>query len=400
VRLLRDRIRTSLWFAPVIAVCVAAAAAALLLAVDHRLQRQHGWFLFEGGPDSARELLSTITSSMLTFTALVFSITVLVLQLASSQFSPRVIRTFLESRWTKLAMATFVGTFVYAMIVLSQVISSPPFVPAVATWSALMLVMVSVAVFIRYVHHMAHSVRAITVISNVAAETRRHIDDMYPEVLGEAAPELACPTGPPDQEIRNANSPGVFAAVDAEELLALVCSTNTVIEIVPRVGDFLPAGALLYRVWHGTLDEARARALIAIEAERTPVQDPAFGFRQLVDIAVRALSPVVNDPTTAAQVIDHLHDLTRRLVGRRFPSRTRADESNALRVIAARLDFDDYLELAFDEIRHYGASSPKIGQRLRVALEDCLVLAPVERRSSIRTQLDRLERARRARHHA
>ncbi|MBA3458999.1 MAG: DUF2254 domain-containing protein [Deltaproteobacteria bacterium] len=377
----RNRLRSSLWVAPALAVAIAVGAAMLLVRIDRGLeQRRDDWFLFDGGPESARELLSTITSSMLTFTALVFSITILILQLASNQFSPRVIRTFLREPVTKWAMSLFVGTFVYSMVVLSQVRTAPTFVPAAATWFALVMAVVSVGVFIRYIHRMAHSIRAITVISKIAAETRAAIDRMFPdEVAAEAPEEVTVPDTRPDGVITHRDPPGVVAFVDADELVCIASRCDAVIEIVPRVGDFVPTGAALFRVWGNVDKEDHCRAAIGIELERTIEQDPAFGLRQIVDVAVRALSPGVNDPTTAVQALDHLHDLVRRLAVREFPARTRADDAGDLRVIAARPDFVDFVRLAFEEIAMYGTSSVQVRRRLASILEDCVTVAAPDR---------------------
>ncbi len=391
MRLLKDRVRTSLWFAPGIAVVTAVLLATLLIAFDPKDGRDElAWYLFDGGPESARELLSTIATSLLTFTALVFSITVLVIQLASNQFSPRVIRTFLQSRMTKTTMAIFVGTFVYTMLVLSQVRTEPLFVPALATWCALVLVVVSVAVFVQYIHHIAHSVRAVAVIENIAHETRSTIDQLY---SGRAETcELALPSAPADHVICNIGAPGVLAAAEHDELLELARSADAVIEIVPKVGDFIPRGSPVFRIWGPAIAEAPARAALAIESERTPVQDPGFGFRQLVDIAVRALSPGVNDPTTAVQALDQLHDLLRRLTRCAFPARTHADDSGALRLVTNEPEYADFIELALHEIRHYGASAPLVKAKLIRVLDDLLSMAPPRYQRCL-TELAFLDRA-------
>lgn len=378
----RAHLRSSLWVAPALAVSLAIGTAVLLISIDQSLaQHRRDWFLFDGGPESARELLSTITSSMLTFTALVFSITILVLQLASNQFSPRVIRTFLREQVAKWAMGVFVGTFVYSMVVLSQVRTVPPtFVPAAATWFALVMAVVSVAVFILYIHRMAHSIRAISVIDKIAAETRAAIDRMFPDEVAEPTPqEAAVPDRRPDQVLSHREPPGVVAFVDTDQLMLIATRCDAVIEILPRVGDFVPTGCPLLRIW-GSVETEDCRAAIGIEIERTMEQDPAFGFRQLVDVAVRALSPGVNDPTTAVQALDHIHDLVRRLTLRQFPARTRADDAGDLRIIAARPEFEELVRLAFEEIAQYGSSSVQVKRRLGVILRDCTSVAGSDRR--------------------
>lgn len=392
---MKEHVKTSLWPAPTVATLAAIALATGLPLVDQRIaQDRSAWFLFGGGAESARALLSTISSSMISFTALVFSITVLVLQLASGQFSPRVIRTFLQEPATKLAMAVFVGTFVYALVVLTKVRAAPDvFVPALAVWFAFALILASVGVFIHYIDRMANSVRAITVLTRIAAETRDGIDRMYPDDVSEE-PEAgnARPSHQPDLVIHHAGAPGVVIAVDADTLLHLASSAGALIALVPRIGDFVPTDTQLFRVWgSGEVDQAALLRAVAIEEERTPHQDPAFGFRQLVDIAVRALSPGLNDPTTAVQALDQLHDLVRRLCRRRFPAEARADESGSVRLLLPRPTFDDYVTLAFEEILAYGKSSVQVIRRMRGALQDCMAVAPPARQRVLREQLQQMD---------
>lgn len=389
------RIETSLSLAPTVATLAAIALATVLPLVDQEIaQDRHAWFLFDGGAESARELLSTIASSMISLTALVFSITVLVLQLASGQFSPRVIRTFLQEPATKIAMAVFVGTFVYALVVLTKVRAAPmEFVPALAVWFAFVLILASVGVFIHYIDRMANSVRAINVLTKIAAQTRRAIDRMYPDDVSEEPEAVpALPAREPDLVVRLTGTPGVVTAVDADTLLDLASRAGALVALVPRIGDFLPADAPLFRIWGARdLDQAALRDAVEIEDERTPHQDPAFGFRQLVDVAVRALSPGLNDPTTAVQALDQLHDLIRRLSRRRFPAEVRVDATGSARLVLPRPGFADYVTLAFEEIFEYGKGSVQVVRRLRGALQDCMALAPPERRAVLRERLQQVE---------
>jgi uncharacterized membrane protein len=389
-----EHFRTQLWLAPTIAAVLAFAAVQLLALIDRRvIGEADAWFLFGKAPEGARELLSTIATAMMTFTGLVFTITILVLQLASNQFSPRVMRTFLEDRQTHVAMGTFVGTLVFALAAMPAVRQeegyADQFVPALTLFVAFLLVLASVAVFVRYIDHMAHSVRAITIIKHVATEAQRTIEDHYPQQPFDAAERGAGPMPVHEPEIhRHTGSPGVLAMVDEAELMKVARRGNGVIEVVPIMGDFVPCGAPLLRTWD--LDGAhvkRARKAVALEEERTPHQDPAFGFRQLVDMGERALSPSTNDPSTAVQVVDELHELLRRLATRQFPSPVRVDDEGAVRLILSRPDWESYVRLALDEIRQYGARSIQIRRRLRAVLEDLLALAPPVRRPILHEQL-------------
>ncbi|MEO6774008.1 MAG: DUF2254 domain-containing protein [Kofleriaceae bacterium] len=380
---LRDRWQTSLWIVPAIGGLLALAAAYLFLTIDHHLPQAHdAWYLFDGGPDSAQHLLSVITTSMLTFTALVFSITVLVLQLASTQFSPRVISTFLHGPTTRWTMAAFVGTFVYAIAVLSQVRLGPPaFVPGLATWFGLVLVLVSVGVFINYIHRMAHAVRVISLITRVGDEARSGIDTVYPDLSGDDVVDaLSTPAIPAIQLVYLRGTPGVVTSIAVDHLIAVARGRGAIIETVPRVGDFVASGMVLARVWIAELDAALIARAFTLEEERTPGEDPGCGIRQLVDIALRALSPGINDPTTAVQAIDQLHDLLRRLTLRTFPAATRRDEAGHPRLILAASTFADFVALATSEISYYGKSSRRILDRLRAMLDDCAEIASPARR--------------------
>lgn len=387
-----------MWVAPALAATCAVAVAKLLPPIERGTVRERGtWFLFSGQADSARELLSTIASSMMTFTGLVFSITILVLQLASSQFSPRVLRTFLEDRTTRLAMATFIGTFVYAMALLPEVhgkgAPGGEQVPALAVSIAFALVLLSVAVFIRYIDAMAQSIRAVHIVHRVARDAVATIAHLYPEGAAcepESPPSL--PPTPPTRVLRNDGDGGVLAAVDEARLVALARRADAVLALVPQLGDFVVRDGPLFQIWSSSpIDAADLRRCVVLADERTPHQDPAFAFRQLVDIAERALSPGVNDPTTAVQALDRLHDLLSRLANRAFPSERRVDENGKLRVVLPRPGWDALVRLAFDEIRQYGKGSIQVLRRMRAALEDLRNSCPPWRRPVLDLQLAELD---------
>jgi uncharacterized membrane protein len=399
---LRAHIGSSLWLAPITAAAAAVGTAKLLVKIDQEIpQDRDAWYLFGGQADSARELLSTIASSLMTFTAIVFSITILVLQLASSQFSPRVLRTFLEDRFTQLSLGVFIGSFVYALALLPEVRSPAPgqteFVPALAIFIAFVVVLVAVSVFVRYIHHIAHSIRAVHIIKRVADGARATIDEMFPETDPDDPKPVDASMSQPGQEtIVESCEAGVIASVDDERLLEMATRCDARIELLPAMGDFVPQGAPLLRVageGGRGLNPKRLLACVEIADERTPHQDPGFGFRQLVDMAERALSPGTNDPTTAVQVLDQLHDLLRILARRGFPAEKRADASGRVRLIIPRPGWDAYVHLALDEIRQYGCGSLQVMRRMRAVLDDLLSVAPPHRRACLEQQRALLEDA-------
>jgi len=385
--------RANLWLIPTATAVAAFALAKSMAAVDRHIgQASDRWFRFSGEAESARALLSTISASMITFTGLVFSITILVLQLASSQFSPRALRTFLEDRVTQVAMATFVGTFVFAMALLPELHirheTHDGFVPGLSVSIAFALVLASVGVFIHYINHMAHSVRAVSIVKHISKETRCELLEMYPALILDS-PETPreVPQNPPDFSLANEGQAGVLSSINQTALLEACLEHDLVVRLLPMPGDFVANGAPLFEAWGTTSPSHEQLAgAVLLADERTPRQDPGFGFRQLVDIATRALSPGVNDPSTAVQVLDEIHDLLRLLAERDIPSSQRVDEEGVLRLILPAMTWQGYVHLALDEIRHYGGSSLQVARRTRALLDDCLSVASPERQVCLRLQ--------------
>lgn len=389
----RQVARSSFWLVPALCVTLAIGLGIGLVALDQALPLAHGLAVFPGPPEGARSFLSSIVQAMISFTGLVFSITVVVLQLSSGQFSPRVLQMFLGDRTIQLALGVFIATFVYAMVVLRAVrgtSSSAGFVPRIAVTVAFVFVLASVALFIRYISHVANMVRVATIITYIGRQAREILSSRYPRtttgpgsfpVLPSSGTTIAAPCG------------GVVVSVNEERLVRVAAGAGWVLMLVPRVGDFVPAGAPLVAVRaepgpaSGDLDAIRARVLkgIALDTERTMEQDLAFAFRQLVDIAERALSPAVNDPTTAAQVIDVLHDLLRALATRTLPAGCWRDGTGRPRLIVPQYQFSDFLDLAVGEIWRYGHSAAQIPGRITAMLDDLHTAALPAYRPAIAT---------------
>lgn len=381
-----EYLRTSFWVVPAVGVVLAVAAALGAVALDNTTGVKLG---FSGDADAARSILSTIAAAMITFTGLVFSITIVALQLASGQFSPRVMRTFLRDNTNKIALATFVATFTFAFIVLRAVRTGA--VPGISVSLAIVLVFVSVAVFIHYIHHTAHAIRAATIIEAVAEEARVTLDRLYPATPPVTPPEPILGTNavPALNDLR----PGVITGFDRERLVELAAEAEAVVVLLAGVGEFVPHGAPLLEVHGSDPQRLDAAGCVSLGRERTMQQDLAFGLRQLVDLAVKALSPGINDPTTAVQAADHVHDLLRRLATRPIPPGLLTDDDGVVRLIFPSMAWEDFIALAFDEIRIYGASSVQVVHRLRTALEDLIDLVGEERRPPLREQLELLRSA-------
>lgn len=414
LRAIKESLRSSLFAVPALCVLVAVVAALATVELDRRLEDDLGGYTFGAGPDGAREVLSAITSSMITFTGLVFSITIVVLTLTSAQFSPRVLRTFLRDRVTQYSLGIYVATFTYAVLVLRTVRAEgeEQFVPAVSTTVALVLLLVSVAMFITYIHHIATTIQVSSIIASIALEARRTIDREVPPDSSSGhrpdprpSPDLgpagvdgygrcrAAPPVPPGAVPLCSTTRGVLARVDVKALVKLALKADVVLVSGVALGDYVPVGAPLVHVVGDArlLDQKATLRSFQLAKDRTMEQDVAFGFRQLVDIGEKALSPGINDPTTAVQVLDAEYDLLRRLVTRRLPDGEHTDDDGRVRLRLPARDFTDLLDLALEELHHYGKDSIQVRRRLHALLTDLLSVAPPEHRPSIQDWLQRTE---------
>lgn len=402
----RRRLRRLLehfWVVPAAWCVVALAAGALLPSLDVAAS----WIpvLFPGDSDGARSLLSTIAGAMISVTGLVFSITVVVLQLASSQFSPRVLRTFLSRRITQNTLGVFAATFLYALTVLRSVenVSAPadpdtsPGVPQLAVTVAYLLVLAAVAMFLAFIYDVTRSIDVATIMRQIAAETHQLIDrslahrDLLPndlDRLPEQMPELA------GQAVVVAPRSGYLDEVDGPGLCRAAAGLGVRVEVLHRLGTFLPQGAPLALVsgvagrdehWDAVVAEH-----VSLHSDRSTAQDLSWGIRRLVDIAERALSPGINDPTTAVQVVDQLHDLLRRAASLSDVVPVHRDGDGVPRAVLTEHTFADLLDLAVDEIAHWGADSRQVPPRLCAMLDDLGAVASAGHLPAIRAATARV----------
>jgi uncharacterized membrane protein len=383
-------LKSSLWFVPVLCVLAGAVLSFGTIALDRYFDYQAIPNSLVGGPDSATEILGTIAVSMVSLTALVLTITMVVVQLAMGQFSPRIVQRILRDKPSQLAIGLFVATFVHSILALREVTNNGDGtgnVPGIAVVTAFVLVLTSIAVLVVYVHHIGQALRVSALIELVGKETRSLVDDKYPDK------GLIADVG---DGVVNATKSGVLTGIGVEQLVEEARRAGCRLELVRALGEFVPAGAPLFRVEGGAtgLDEERLRQLLVFSLEPTLDEDVAYGVRMLVDIAERSLaeSPF-QDPTTAVQAIDRLHDILRQLARRPFPDGRHRDAAGELRLTVRTMSWEAYVHLAFDEIRMAGAGSPQISRRLKAALEDLRRLATPERIPIIDEQLDLLAAA-------
>ncbi|NML18166.1 DUF2254 domain-containing protein [Azohydromonas caseinilytica] len=358
------RLQASLWFVPTLVVAGCMALAVLLV-------ESHGWVeadlaarwprLFGAGTDGARSMLSAIATSMITVAGVVFSVTIVALSLASSQYSPRVLRNFMSDRPTQLVLGMFVGIFAYCLVVLRTVRSDddgPGFLPSLAVMGGVVLALFGVAMLIYFIHHVATSIQVSSILQRIARDTGEAIDRLFPEALGRGLPadESCLDELPTRWHDVPAPATGYLVGVDDDGLLTLASRLGRVVQLAHCIGDFVIEGQPLVRVSGGyPLDGPEARALcglFAVQPQRTVHQDAAYGLQQIVDVALKALSPGINDPATALMCIDHLGALLLRLGGRRIPSPCRSD-GGGLRVVARGPGFEDLAALALDPIAEH-----------------------------------------------
>jgi uncharacterized membrane protein len=374
-----------MWFWPLVCIGAGIALSLISVAVDRAFDGALIPRALTGGPDAALEILGTVAGSMVSLTALVLTVVLVVVQLAMGQFSPRIVATILQDKPSQFAIGTFVGTFAHAMLSLSQVRTAEgaEFVPGVAIVVAFVLIIVSIMVLVLYVNHIGRKLRAASLIEAVGEQIRTKLDELYPERLTE---EQATPG------IISVPQSGVLLHIDHVHLVDLGRTADVVLEVVPALGDFVPAGAALVRIKGQPRFDVEPEVLrrISLDTERSFDQDLAYGPRLLVDICVRTLAEPF-DPTTAVQAIDRLHDFLRQLVHRKFPSGEYRDQAGTVRLVIKTLSWDDYVRLSFEEIRKGAVGSVQVTRRLRACFEDLLQCAPEERRAPLERQLRLLD---------
>ncbi len=377
-------LRSSFWFMPSLMVASSIALAAVLIELDSASfnQRLSQWpRLFGVGTAGARLMLSTLAGSMMTVMGITFSMTLLALVLASGQYTSRILRNFMRSQLTQFTLGAFASIFVYCMIILRTIRDSgdvDEFVPSLAVFFALVMSVGGVGLLIFFIHHISSSIQASNIIASVAEETNASIDRLLPKKIDhepdanksgnqmlEALDERTWYPVPAAQS-------GYVQSVNDSALLRLAANNKTIVRMEHGIGAFvvqdtaLVSLALTYPPEPKLIDELNGA--YSIGRHRTVEQDPAFGIRQIVDIAMKALSPGVNDTSTAVICVDYLASILARLPGRQFPPLHRY-EKETLRMIAITPSFERLLAEAFDQIRGSAEANLAILARILSALE-------------------------------
>ena len=374
-----------LWFVPGVIAVLALGLAACLVRIDHGVGHVHASFLFGGSPSAARSILSTIAGSLITVAGLVFSLTITTLQLAANQFTPRALRGFLSDRLTQIVAGSFVGIFAYCLLVLTTVRSKnesgTSFVPSLSITVAIVLSFVGLALLLLFIHHTAQSIQVSTIAARIAHETGQAVGRLYPATAGAPRDEEAVGllrswrAGEPPRPIYPAR-PGYVQAIALDDLARAIARPRLRVHVTVCPGDFVVPQQAIAEVWPpAVVDETVAgviRGHIAIRAQRDIHQDVAFGVRQLADIALKALSPGINDPTTAVTAIGYLQAILARLAAQELPSAVRymgegAEDAGAVTIVARQRTFADFVELVV-EIGRAAADNARVADTLLEAL--------------------------------
>ncbi|WP_414513910.1 DUF2254 domain-containing protein [Nostoc sp. PCC 9305] len=378
-----DQLHSSYWFIPAVMAVVATALAFTMLNLDRtgKVDIDY-WWIYTGGADGARSLLGSVAGSMISVAATAFSITIVALQLAASNFGPRLLRNFMQDTGNQVVLGTFIGTFIYCLLVLRTIHGEgdgyEQYVPQLSVTVGTLLAIISIGVLIYFIHHASTIIQASHVIENVSEDLHSAIKRLFPERIGHGEPEhsLGIEEIPMSFEKEalpiRANDTGYLQAIDNGELMEIACKHNLLIRLKVRPGKFLIQGSDLALVFPGKKVNKKLTKQIndafILGKERTEQQDIEFPIDQLVEIALRAISPGINDPFTAIRCIDRISAGLCHLVQRDFPSPYRYDKNKKLRFIAEGVDFQGLLDRAFNQIRQYGKSDAGVTIRLLEAI--------------------------------
>lgn len=380
-----DELRSSFWFVPAALACLAVALAFCAVELDKAVSGEFlqrlGWS-YSGGAEGAGRLLGTVAGSMIAIAGTVFSMTLVALSLASSQLGSRLLRNFMRDTVNQVVLGTFVATFVYCLLVL-RTIRGPDegaFVPHLSVSIGVLLAIISVGVLIYFIHHISVSIQADQVVARVGKELDDGIDSLFPGELGSTESEATSASSEatlPAAFVREArpvgaSDDGYLQLVDSDALMHLACEEDLLLRLERRPGHYLAKGRAMVMVWPGdrvtAAVEGSLNAAFVLGNQRTAVQDIEFAFHQLVEIAVRALSPGINDPFTAIACVDRLESALCRLARRDIPSGHRLDSHGRLRLVAHASSFAGIVDTAFNQIRQSARSNPAVATRMLNAI--------------------------------
>ena len=384
---------STVWIAPVLALVLEQ----LTFRIGYAYQLDLGWFPgFAGGTrDGTIAIADYVISSSIAFIVFTFSSLIVAMQVASGQLTSRIIATALLR---DNAIRGSVAVFVYALLIAVAVKTRVDTIPRSLVSMTGILGLLSVLVFMFLIDHAARFLRPVNIVWRIAQQGLRVIDDVYPILLAvsSTAAQKTENLGPPEREIQHGHSSAIIIAVNTDALAAEAKRADAIIELVPRVGDFVAKNDLLFQLrgrGAARIDERFLSNQVAFGRERTIEQDSTFAFRVIVDIAIKALSPAINDPTTAVISIDQLQRLLRTVGSRDLRDDQIFDSEGQLRLIFHTPNWQDFVDVTFSEIRMYGAGNLQVIRRLRAMIDSISHSLPERRVSALQKELDLLERA-------
>jgi uncharacterized membrane protein len=387
--LLSSYVRSSLWVVPFFAIPLSLVAVRLV----HRLDVWLGWSLLGIQAADAKTLLEAFVSATLAFVVFTFGSLLVAIQVASAQMTPRIIATtLLRNDLVKYTVGLLIFTLMFSLGAQNRLDEQAYQLLASV---AILLGMTSFAGFFYLIDYASRLLRPISILTRVGDNGIAVVESVYPNPSSGPSREIELPIpATPNAVVRHRGTSGIVLAVHVERLLKKAEGSDGVIEFVPLVGDFVAVDDPLFNLYAGSrsIDEATLRALVAFGSERTMDQDPTFAFRIVVDIALKALSPAINDPTTAVLAIDQLHRMLRTVGKRDLRTDEILNKSGKLRVIFRTPNWEDFVHLAFSEIRYCGSNNLQIARRLRAMIENLVKTLPQHRHTALRQELSLLDR--------
>jgi uncharacterized membrane protein len=399
-----ESFRESYWILPMLLGAGAVPLALITVALDERLgPAAFGdvpW-IYTRDAQGAREMLSTIASSLINVIGIVFSITLVTLTIASSQFGTRILRNFARDTRNKLVLGSFVGTFLYCLLVLRTITgnSGGSFVPHLSIAIAIVLAVFCLGLLVFFIHHVISMVQSDNVVHMLAKDLNKTVARIYPEEIGaggDASERL--PSVPPDIEQLGlhvkSESTGYLESIDDDRLMQIASANDLVIRVERLPGDFVFEGSVLLIAYPARAAQNCRKDLLetaAIESRRTYVQDIGFAFEQLVLVGVRALSPAMNNQILAMACIDRLCAALVELSRRKIPSRLRMDDRGSLRVVQKTVGYEEVVDLALTLVGEAAAESVTVTVHMLRAISRALAETHVEElRIALLTQADEL----------
>jgi uncharacterized membrane protein len=383
----------SFWFVPVLIIGFSIVLSIGLVTLDSHVTLSHdGWlrFFLVNSADSARSILTTISGAMIGVAGTVFSVTLVALTLASSQFGPRLIKNFMYVRLNQVVLGSYISTYLYCLLVLNAIKDNDSynFIPSISILFSILAAVVNIILLIIFIHQIAVSIQADKVISEISDLIANQVRTLFPEKLGDELKdetffdeETAFAVYTMKTSIKSTQA-GYLQYIDSEALMKIVSENGTLLKLHHRPGSFLVEGeeiAILYA--KKEQEEASLKNILEqfiFGKTKTSQQDLEYSIHQMVEIAARALSPGINDPYTAIACIDNLTATLCYLAQAKFPSKYRVDKDDNLRVIADVLDFEGVVDAAFNQIRQFSGGSTAVIIRLMEALITILDIVKME----------------------